>query len=346
MRKLLKIFNFFVREAHAVVLLIFLKIIRDRTVISKNHKSTLYVFLTEQQSNWILGAIAREIKNNANYDVKIIFSLDEIDATGCVLFMHYETARSVILSNIRKFKHVNYIIWYTHPRYTEDLKSYSYRILFFLSEFILLSSRMMGDIVQKYYGICNIEFLEYGVDTKLFHYKARTKNSRPIIGISSNFYERKNPDLIHRIIEQNYNYEFIIVGDGWDSHEGLATCKNVTFKKLNYAGFPDFYQNLDCFLSCSKLEGGPIGLVEALASGVPAAVSRTGLAEDIICPGVNGHIFEVDACVDNVSRVIEKTLLIGSSIEISESVSNYTWSNFSLGIYETRRKYCESIYTY
>jgi glycosyltransferase involved in cell wall biosynthesis len=68
-----------------------------------------------------------------------------------------------------------------------------------------------------------------------------------------------------------------------------------------------YYDLLDLYLVTSREEGGPKGVLEALASGVPLVSTRVGLAPDVIEDGYNGLLADaedVDALAQAVSRVI------------------------------------------
>ncbi len=54
------------------------------------------------------------------------------------------------------------------------------------------------------------------------------------------------------------------------------------------------YHALDLYLMTSREEGGPLALLESMASGVPLVSTRTGMAEDVIENGRNGALTEVD----------------------------------------------------
>jgi glycosyltransferase involved in cell wall biosynthesis len=56
---------------------------------------------------------------------------------------------------------------------------------------------------------------------------------------------------------------------------------------------PRLYHALDLYCSPSRDEGGPAGVLEAMASGVPVVSSRAGMPADMIAPGVNGTLVEV-----------------------------------------------------
>jgi glycosyltransferase involved in cell wall biosynthesis len=56
---------------------------------------------------------------------------------------------------------------------------------------------------------------------------------------------------------------------------------------------PRLYHALDLYVSPSRDEGGPAGVLEAMASGVPVVSTRSGIPADLIQPGVNGQLVDV-----------------------------------------------------
>jgi glycosyltransferase involved in cell wall biosynthesis len=66
----------------------------------------------------------------------------------------------------------------------------------------------------------------------------------------------------------------------------------------NYAralqGVADYYQALDLYLITSRDEGGPMSVLEAMASGVVLVSTQVGMACDLIRDGANGRLLDVD----------------------------------------------------
>ena len=60
------------------------------------------------------------------------------------------------------------------------------------------------------------------------------------------------------------------------------------------AAVPRLYHALDLYVSPSRDEGGPAGLLEAMASGIPVVSTRAGMAVDVIESGRNGALVDVD----------------------------------------------------
>jgi glycosyltransferase involved in cell wall biosynthesis len=66
--------------------------------------------------------------------------------------------------------------------------------------------------------------------------------------------------------------------------------------------FAKLYHALDLYMVTSREEGGPMALMESMASGVPVVSTRVGMAPDLIVDGVNGALVEVGDVEGLVAR--------------------------------------------
>lgn len=93
---------------------------------------------------------------------------------------------------------------------------------------------------------------------------------------------------------------------------------------------PRLYHALDLYISPSRDEGGPAGVLEAMASGVPVVSSRTGIPADLIDSGVNGLLVDVDDPAGLASAVAELIDDPGRRVSIATSalsaIQPYDWS--------------------
>ena len=56
----------------------------------------------------------------------------------------------------------------------------------------------------------------------------------------------------------------------------------------------NLYPALDFYLITSREEGGPKGLMESMASGIPVVSTAVGMAPDLIVNRVNGYMVETE----------------------------------------------------
>lgn len=104
---------------------------------------------------------------------------------------------------------------------------------------------------------------------------------------------------------------------------------------------PRLYHALDLYLSPSRDEGGPAGVLEAMASGVPVASSRAGIPADLIEPGVNGLLVDVgdpEALASAAATLIESPELRSSLVQRGlASIQAYDWQRLTV-------RYAEELY--
>lgn len=71
-----------------------------------------------------------------------------------------------------------------------------------------------------------------------------------------------------------------------------------------YAGVVRLYAALDAYVVASRQEGGPKGVLEAMAAGVPLVSTRVGQATDLVNDGENGWLVDVDDAEALAERLV------------------------------------------
>lgn len=91
--------------------------------------------------------------------------------------------------------------------------------------------------------------------------------------------------------------------------------RNIPYRHAYIKEYPDllrYYHALDLYLVTSREEGGPMALMEGMATHVPVISTRVGQAGDLLDNGVNGWLVEID----DVEGIYHHTMeLLGSSEE-------------------------------
>jgi glycosyltransferase involved in cell wall biosynthesis len=162
-----------------------------------------------------------------------------------------------------------------------------------------------------------------GADPDLFTTHARGKG---VVGMCSGYQERKQPELMHRIIAAMPHRQFILLGRWWQRYarfEELCRLPNFQYWERPYSDYPKFYSSIDVFVSPSRLEGGPVPLLEAMMSNCVPVASRTGFAPDLIRHGENGFLFETDVPTSHVAALIDAAFDI--TADVRRTVEDYTW---------------------
>ncbi|MEX2160729.1 MAG: glycosyltransferase family 4 protein [Anaerolineales bacterium] len=105
----------------------------------------------------------------------------------------------------------------------------------------------------------------------------------------------------------------------------------------DYLQMPRLYRAIDLYLLTSREEGGPKGVLESLASGIPIVATRVGLAPDVIRPGENGLLADsedVPSLVGHVMDLIESPgLRTRFAVNGLKTITDYDWSSIAARYY-------------
>lgn len=92
-----------------------------------------------------------------------------------------------------------------------------------------------------------------------------------------------------------------------------------------YAELGRLYHALDAYVVPSRQEGGPKGVLEAMASGVPVASTRVGQAAELIVDGRNGRLVDVEdaeALADALVAVAGDASVVAAGLETAAANSS------------------------
>ncbi|ABB33919.1 Glycosyltransferase-like [Synechococcus sp. CC9605] len=305
--------------------------------ISSSNTDLLFVCGIEAK-NWILDGIAKEIGSRSQNSWSI-FYCDKVPKhlpkAKNYFFMHQALLKKFVklrLVDLSQGSNIN--CWYTHPR-DEDKKSIDQFLDIFskVNKIVFACSKNYDLWISRGLNPIRGCVVLGGFDSARF--TAHDRKLSNTIGVCSSFYERKNPELLFNLVSKMRDKKFILLGKNWESYaryEALVGLGNVQYVTAKYEDYPDYYKKFKIFLSTSKLEGGPIPLMEAMACNCFPVVSETGFAKDIISHGSNGFLFETSSTANTVSELIEKAYIM-DDIDVSSTVSEYSWDNFSENIY-------------
>ncbi|MDB9717184.1 glycosyltransferase, partial [Methylophilaceae bacterium] len=298
-------------------------------IINKKPPYVVTFVVLNEQKKWILGAIAREILKHISIKSQTYNRLRNLPDTKYFFFMHYANMVYAYRVNPHLF-YRQVFVWYTHPN---DNFDFSEKELIYLlnktSQIFCTCEQFKKLLIAK--GVAEKKISVYigGADPNLFKPHKRGQGK---VGFCTAFYERKSPDTIMKIVELMPYYNFILIGKNWKNYskfESLINLKNFEYVEYNYDQYPRLYSSIDVFVSTSKLEGGPIPLIESMMSNVVPVASKTGFAPDIIRNNVNGYLFDIDCEAEDICKLIDKAMHFPSDIDISSSVENFCWSKFA-----------------
>lgn len=290
-----------------------------------------YVLVPKGEHNWILGAIAKGLNKGSNMEIASSVDLNSIDKNANILILHYKLLRSVFLKGINLD---NCSVLITH--FSEDIFDNKEEFTYYfkkLSKVFTMNSQNSDVILSEFGKNINTEVVVMGVEKDVFH--VTNHNPREKIGICAAYYGRKYPELIHRLIKKLPEFQFQLIGKRWNDYPlflELIESKNFEYlEDIPYSQYPSYYNNFKIFLSVSKLEGGPIPLVESMACGCYPIVSDTGAARDVIKSESDGLVIKLsgnlDLDLENFANAIHSKI---NSKDISvnlleKRVENFTW---------------------
>ena len=171
----------------------------------------------------------------------------------------------------------------------------------------------------------------YGVDAEQFRppspeerRRIRAKLGLPadafVVGFSakrsSDSSGRKGIDTLERALAEVGrrvpNVACAIVGPGWgelvDRQRAAGVrCAYVPFVR-DHAGVAEVHRSLDAYWITSRIEGGPVPLLEAMASEVCCIATPVGMVRDVIVDGENGLMVpfdDVDAFIRQTRKLAD-----------------------------------------
>lgn len=150
----------------------------------------------------------------------------------------------------------------------------------------------------------------YGVDAQRFQPATAAKRQalrrkwgiadhETVIGFAgkkgSDNFGRKGFDIfckgITRLAEEGIPVVPFVLGSGWQ--EDMEAMLPDSVRRIHVPYIPDqseIYHVIDFYWVASRIEGGPVPLLEAMASGVVSVCNRVGMVGDVVTDGVDGVI--------------------------------------------------------
>jgi glycosyltransferase involved in cell wall biosynthesis len=152
-----------------------------------------------------------------------------------------------------------------------------------------------------------IDLARYGrTDSRELRQRLGLGDDAVLVGSLGNVRPAKAYDLLiraaRRVIDQRPEVHFVIAGDAKNTlHKKLAALADElgVADHIHFIGFCDdsagYLAQLDYFLLTSSSEGLSIATIEALATGLPAVVTRCGGPEEIVTPEQDALMVGIDA---------------------------------------------------
>ena len=218
-----------------------------------------------------------------------------------------------------------YGIRYTHESVSIDRNNE----VFMNAKFITVensSSRLF--LSQKNLDAKLIHFLPHPIDTARFTGNLAEK-SRDVIFVS-NFYMRKNPELILKVIKGCPDLQFTLFGKGWEKwfkFSELNSLVNFQYIHFSYDIYPQVLASHRVFCSLSSLEGGPVPLLESIAAGLKIVATDTGHIRDILAQRNSYNILPIDLDDKIASNALRKAVA-DDTTPFNSSIQEFSLSSY------------------
>ncbi len=174
-----------------------------------------------------------------------------------------------------------------------------------------------------------ISMLPHPIDVGLFEGVSQDVE-RDVIFVS-NYAERKSPDLILETIKQNTDLSFTIFGKNWEiwnRYPELISFQNLVYLPFEYKNYPHVLARHKVFCSLSYIEGGPVPLLESLATGLKVVVTDTGYVRDVLQMQTDYNILPLNPSILEIRKSLQSALSderIAKSDYSEYSIENYVY---------------------
>ena len=106
----------------------------------------------------------------------------------------------------------------------------------------------------------------------------------------------------------------------------------------DYLDIANMYAALDMYMVSSREEGGPKGVLEALACGIPLVSTKVGLAPDVISHESNGLLVDIEdaegLALQSQRIIDDQSLAQALSKKGLETIQQYDWMKIGAQYYE------------
>jgi glycosyltransferase involved in cell wall biosynthesis len=149
----------------------------------------------------------------------------------------------------------------------------------------------------------------------------------------------KGPDIFCDAVEQlarDHKIHVLLTGPARGYVKKRLDQASISYSHFNlenYRQIPDYYRALDIYLITSRVEGGPLALFEAWASGIPLVSTKVGLVPDLATDGKNillSDIEDVSVIAKQADRLVSnQKLRTDITTQALEEVKKYSWQTIA-----------------
>jgi glycosyltransferase involved in cell wall biosynthesis len=280
---------------------------------------------------WILGTWAKEIQkwNSERYEFVIfpfgeikenkklfISVLQKVDIVHCLTPWGFSSVKEII--DIDQITHLTQISTIHHIVEFSQIES-----CLLADKIMVVNRKYLNELILKGVSKEKVFLIHNGVDTDFFSPKNKLKSKEKFripledycIGFSakasSDHDGRKGIDIFLGVLSTlssnlKSDVHIIITGPGWNEYIKSLQLNNIQihyFPFLPQKKMPDFYNSLDLYLVTSRVEGGPVPLLEAMSCGITVISTSVGIVPEFIKDDFNGLIIPTENIKSTVKAI-------------------------------------------
>jgi len=277
-------------------------------------KRVFSILLIPDLAPWVTGTIAKQISYNLSLGKTSIYQSIDIPKNKkyfSKLLNNFDLIHWFVPYDYEKYGNIVNKPTITHLHHVIEWRK---SLSIIKSDVIIVHSNEWKEFLLKR-GVNEkkIHYISYGVSTETFkplnRFNLKRKFHIPdeifLVGFfgkaSSSEQERKGIDIFInslKIVRKKIgNLGVLITGPGWEPIKNILLRYDIkVFYKIVplYKDMVKMYNLLDCYLITSRVEGGPITLLESMSCGIPVITTPVGMAKDIIKDGENGLLINKD----------------------------------------------------
>jgi glycosyltransferase involved in cell wall biosynthesis len=307
--------------------------------------------LNASARGWILERVCREIEKASGLHCGWVFTefnhhIDYLPPARHYFFAHYVIATHTLASHAATHRATT-SVFFTHADFSRGVKAVEMLMAFeHIDHIFCMNSRDRNYLAELGVENGKLHVAIGGVDTSIF---VPVDEPGPYVGFVGGYYERKRPGLMIEVIRANPATKFLLLEghpDELTNHkilwanspyaEQLKRLPNLTTVQAYYRDYPMWFAKMYAYISLSLLEGGPIPLLEALASGVYPIVTDTGFSRDVIGSKSSklGRIVSTEVGVSTISHLIRGARSAGDRKRMAALARKFTWQAMANGVFD------------
>ena len=298
-------------------------------------------FIDPSHSDWILGGIFREIyKENPKFykEPKIVSKLRSKHIIASLIHISGAIIRRspIIFSSLTPLQNFTKIwpynsnlrfLWYTHSEIMLTEKTVKLlnktKIIFVhsIAEKEKLTNYGINSLIVPVIGAIQSEY-----------FKEMSIIGDRIVWIGT-FSPRKNAELALKFVQQNPNIQFRFYVKNWDSSELVKIANsfdNIEYYEINSPLKSINFNGCSHHLILSEVEGGPMSLLETLASGLIPISTKVGFVEEILSElGYSKQLISDPSNFRDIREKYNKVYTVEHRKKIALKVKEYNYKRLS-----------------